>query len=41
MARKFVIDSVKYWATEYNLDGFRFDLMGLMDVTTMNEVRTL
>ncbi|NLP28607.1 MAG: type I pullulanase [Clostridia bacterium] len=40
MARKFVIDSVKYWATEYNLDGFRFDLMGLMDVTTMNEVRT-
>ena len=38
MVRKFVVDSVKYWATEYNLDGFRFDLMGLMDIKTINEV---
>lgn len=39
MARKFIVDSIKYWATEYNLDGYRFDLMGIHDVTTMNEVR--
>ena len=39
MARKFIVDSVMYWAKEYNLDGFRFDLMGLLDVKTMNEVR--
>ncbi|MBO9130384.1 type I pullulanase [Bacillus sp. 165] len=39
MVRKFIIDSVKYWASEYNLDGFRFDLMGLHDVDTMNEIR--
>jgi pullulanase len=38
MVRKFIVDSVKYWATEYNLDGFRFDLMGLMDILTINEV---
>lgn len=39
MARKFIVDSVVYWAKEYNLDGFRFDLMGLIDTQTMNEVR--
>lgn len=39
MMRKFIVDSVKYWATEYNLDGFRFDLMGIHDVETMKEVR--
>lgn len=39
MARKFIVDSVIYWAKEYNLDGFRFDLMGLLDIETMNEVR--
>lgn len=39
MARKFIVDSVMYWAKEYNLDGFRFDLMGLLDLKTMNEVR--
>ncbi|WP_163215767.1 type I pullulanase [Clostridium thermarum] len=39
MVRKFIVDSVVYWAKEYNLDGFRFDLMGLIDVTTMKEVR--
>ncbi|CAB4872430.1 MAG: type I pullulanase [Actinobacteria bacterium] len=38
MVRKFIVDSVKYWASEYNLDGFRFDLMGLMDIQTINEV---
>jgi pullulanase len=38
MVRKFIVDSVKYWATEYNLDGFRFDLMGIHDITTVNEV---
>ncbi len=40
MVRKFIVDSVKYWAKEYNLDGFRFDLMGILDVTTMNQIRT-
>jgi len=40
MVSKFIQDSVKYWATEYKMDGFRFDLMGLMDVTTMNAIRT-
>lgn len=39
MARKFIVDSVKYWATEYGFDGFRFDLMGILDVTTMNQIR--
>jgi pullulanase, type I len=39
MMRKFIIDSVKYWATEYHLDGFRFDLMGLHDITTINTIR--
>ena len=39
MVRKFIIDSVKFWLEEYGIDGFRFDLMGLHDVETMNEVR--
>lgn len=39
MMRKFMIDSVVYWAKEYNLDGFRFDLMGIHDVETMNTIR--
>lgn len=39
MVSKFIIDSVKYWADEYHLDGFRFDLMGILDVDTMNGVR--
>ena len=39
MVRKFIVDSVKYWAEEYHLDGFRFDLMGILDVDTMNAVR--
>ncbi len=39
MYRKFMIDSIMYWAKEYHLDGFRFDLMGLHDVVTMNGIR--
>ena len=39
MVRKFIVDSVKYWASEYNLGGFRFDLMGLHDIETMRQVR--
>ncbi len=39
MVRKFIVDSVSYWASEYHLDGFRFDLMGILDVDTMNAVR--
>lgn len=38
MMRKFILESVRYWAKEYHLDGFRFDLMGIHDITTMNEV---
>ena len=39
MVRKFIVDSIVYWANEYKIDGFRFDLMGLLDVETMNKVR--
>jgi len=39
MIRKFVIDSVMYWAKEFKIDGFRFDLMGLIDIKTMNTLR--
>jgi len=39
MMRKLIIDSVLFWATEYKIDGFRFDLMGLIDYETMNELR--
>ncbi len=39
MYHKYMIDSLKYWATEYHLDGFRFDLMGLHDCDTMNDIR--
>jgi len=38
MARKFMIESVVYWAKEYHLDGFRFDLMGVHDIETMNMI---
>ncbi|WP_081943526.1 type I pullulanase [Caloranaerobacter azorensis] len=38
MVRKYIKDSVRYWAEEYNVDGFRFDLMGLIDVQTMSEI---
>ncbi|NME81668.1 type I pullulanase [Clostridium sp. SM-530-WT-3G] len=39
MFRKYMVDSIVYWAKEYHIDGFRFDLMGLHDVETMNEIR--
>ena len=39
MFRKYMIDSITFWAKEYNISGFRFDLMGLHDVETMNEIR--
>ena len=38
MMRKFIIESVAYWATEYHIDGFRFDLMAIHDIETMNAV---
>lgn len=38
MMRKFIVDSVKFWAYEYNISGFRFDLMALHDTKTMTEV---
>lgn len=39
MVRKYIIDSVTYWAKEYHIDGFRFDLMGVLDLQTMQELR--
>lgn len=39
MMSRFIVESVVYWAKEYHIDGFRFDLMGLMDVDTMRETR--
>ena len=39
MMRKYMVDSVVYWATEYHIDGFRFDLMGIHDIETMNAIR--
>ncbi len=39
MVRKYIIDSLYYWATEFHLDGFRFDLMGIYDLETMNQIR--
>ena len=38
MVRKFIVDSVCYWAKEYHMDGFRFDLMGVLDAETMQEL---
>lgn len=39
MVRRYIVESVKYWAREYHIDGFRFDLMGIHDIETMNRVR--
>lgn len=39
MARKFILDTIDYFLNEYNVDGFRFDLMGAIDVTTMQEIQ--
>lgn len=38
MVRKYIVDSVNYWVDEYHIDGFRFDLVGLLDVDTVNEI---
>ncbi|MDD6307435.1 MAG: type I pullulanase [Clostridiales bacterium] len=38
MVKKYIVDSVCYWADEYHIDGFRFDLVGLLDTETINEV---
>ncbi|MBQ1410132.1 MAG: type I pullulanase [Oscillospiraceae bacterium] len=40
MFRKFIVDSVSYWAKEYHIDGFRFDMMSLYDVETMQAIET-
>ena len=40
MVKKYIVDSVKYWADEYHIDGFRFDLVGLIDTETINAVVT-
>ena len=37
--REFMVESVKYWVNEYHIDGFRFDLMGVHDIETMNLIR--
>ena len=39
MVRHYIIESVKFWAKEYHIDGFRFDLMGIHDIETMNRLR--
>ena len=40
MVKKYIVDSVSYWADEYHIDGFRFDLVGLLDTDTVNEIVT-
>ena len=40
MMRKYMIESVLHWVNEYHIDGFRFDLMGIHDIDTMNEIRS-
>ncbi|MBP7507336.1 MAG: type I pullulanase [Prolixibacteraceae bacterium] len=40
MVRKYIIDSLKFWTKEYHIDGFRFDLMGIFDIETMNSIRS-
>ena len=39
MCARYILDSVLYWVREYHIDGFRFDLMGLLDVELMNRIR--
>ncbi len=41
MSRKYILDSIRLWQTEYGIDGFRFDLMGILDIETMNQVQRL
>ena len=39
MVRKYIVDTLKYWVEEYHIDGFRFDLMGVLDLETMKTIR--
>lgn len=41
MSRKYILESVKRWMTIYSMDGFRFDLMGILDIETMNQIEEL
>ena len=41
LMRDFMLESVKYWIDEYHIDGFRFDLMGVHDIETMNQIRVM
>lgn len=41
MVRKYIVHSVRFWATRYRMDGFRFDLMGLIDLETMRQIRDM
>ena len=41
MMRRFMLESVRYWIEEYHIDGFRFDLMGIHDIETMNQIRAM
>ena len=41
MMHRFMLESVKYWINEYHIDGFRFDLMGIHDIETMNQIRQM
>lgn len=41
MVRRFIVDSVRFWIEEYQIDGMRFDLMGILDCQTMNEIRAI
>jgi pullulanase len=41
MASKFIVDSITFWLKEYDVDGFRFDLMGILDIHTMNKVNDI
>ncbi len=41
MVRNYILNSLKYWATEFHIDGFRFDLMGIIDVETMQQIRSM
>ena len=38
MVRKYIVESIMYWKEEYHIDGFRFDLVGLLDATTINQI---
>ncbi len=40
MMRKFIVESLEYWVEEYHIDGFRFDLMAIHDIETMNLIRS-